>query len=271
MLLGLASAGVAAWAAGRMASSEKRETALVTFILIAVNCYQSHFTTVVKTYALAALLLAAGFLFLSWKGSRHGLLSSVLAGVFLALAAGTRISLAVLLPIVPIWLLLHARQGRARHEWLGFFAGATITLAILFLPFILSTAENFIFFNFSYHAARDAGGILPQLIYKAGFLSRWAAGYAVAFLIALALLLARMADKTAARRTPRIDRGKGFGTGLLWICAAAVTLVHLAAPFPYDDYQVAVFPLFAIALAVGGVRLAFDTVKSRVRLRYCLS
>jgi hypothetical protein len=36
---------------------------------------------------------------------------------------------------------------------------------------------------------------------------------------------------------------------LLWLCGLAVTLVHFAAPFPYDDYQVIVYPLLSAALA----------------------
>jgi len=37
---------------------------------------------------------------------------------------------------------------------------------------------------------------------------------------------------------------------LLWFCGALITLVHFVAPFPYDDYQVIVYPLLAAALAV---------------------
>ena len=36
----------------------------------------------------------------------------------------------------------------------------------------------------------------------------------------------------------------------LWIAVIAITLVHLTAPFPYDDYQVPVFPVLAVTLAV---------------------
>jgi hypothetical protein len=35
----------------------------------------------------------------------------------------------------------------------------------------------------------------------------------------------------------------------LWTGAALATLAHLAAPFPYDDYQVFVYPAFAAGLA----------------------
>jgi len=36
----------------------------------------------------------------------------------------------------------------------------------------------------------------------------------------------------------------------IWISAVAVSLVHLGAPFPYDDYQVFIYPFFAIAVAL---------------------
>ena len=34
----------------------------------------------------------------------------------------------------------------------------------------------------------------------------------------------------------------------IWLSVLAVTLVHFCAPFPYDDYQVPIFPLFAVAI-----------------------
>jgi hypothetical protein len=37
---------------------------------------------------------------------------------------------------------------------------------------------------------------------------------------------------------------------LLWFSGALITLVHFLAPFPYDDYQVIVYPLLSAALAV---------------------
>jgi len=50
--------------------------------------------------------------------------------------------------------------------------------------------------------------------------------------------------------------GKERSTGVrrqmpvvLWLCAGVMGLAHLTAPFPYDDYQVMVFPLFAAVLS----------------------
>jgi len=42
---------------------------------------------------------------------------------------------------------------------------------------------------------------------------------------------------------------------MLWLSAIFITLIHFLAPFPYDDYQVFVFPLLAIAMANAAIRL----------------
>ena len=53
----------------------------------------------------------------------------------------------------------------------------------------------------------------------------------------------------------------------IWISGAVITLVHLSAPFPYDDYQVPLFPLLAAALAAAlvGVVTRGDDEKKTVR------
>ena len=41
---------------------------------------------------------------------------------------------------------------------------------------------------------------------------------------------------------------------ILWLSIIAITLIHFLAPFPYDDYQVFVFPLLAIVIANAAIR-----------------
>ncbi|MCX6993696.1 MAG: hypothetical protein NT011_11225 [Kiritimatiellaeota bacterium] len=53
---------------------------------------------------------------------------------------------------------------------------------------------------------------------------------------------------TAAIAAPALMR-------ILWLSIIAITLIHFLAPFPYDDYQVFVFPLLAIAIANTAIRL----------------
>jgi hypothetical protein len=48
---------------------------------------------------------------------------------------------------------------------------------------------------------------------------------------------------------PRSPFERSF-ISLLWLSGTLITLVHLMAPFPYDDYQVVVYPLLSAALAV---------------------
>ena len=68
-----------------------------------------------------------------------------------------------------------------------------------------------------------------------------------------------------SRRTSRDPRMKAPATPqrflirLSWVSIAAVSLVHLGAPFPYEDYQAFIYPLFALAVAV----LAVNFVGSR--------
>lgn len=271
MLLGLSAAGIAAWAAARMTDSEKGTAALLTFMLLTLNCYHSQYTTLVKTYALCSLLLSGGVLFSTWSGTRHGRLASLLAGVLLALAAGTRISALLFIPVVFIWLLIGSRRGRSVYECLSFAAGAAITLALLFLPFMLAAPDNFRFFNIGYHSSREMAGGMKQLVYKAGFLSRWAGAYTVAFFLAIALMIRRLVRRKSPNRR-RLPRGQvdSRGTTWLWIGAAAISLVHIMAPFPYEDYQAAVFPLFAIAIAVGTVRMAFEAIRGKAGMKYFL-
>ena len=46
-----------------------------------------------------------------------------------------------------------------------------------------------------------------------------------------------------------------FSLAAVWACVAAVTALHFMTPFPYDDYQVMVFPLAAAALAAALLRV----------------
>ena len=63
----------ATWLAMRAGPRQaQRLTGGLCFILIAMNVYQSYFTTVVKTYSLASLFLGAGLLALAFVGPRRG-------------------------------------------------------------------------------------------------------------------------------------------------------------------------------------------------------
>ena len=255
-VLGLLCAAAGAWLARRLAGGGRgRQAALLAFVLIGVSVYQATFFTMVKTYALAAVFLLAGFLLVSVTG-RWRRTGSCLGGACLVLAAGTRSSSAVVIPIVFLGLLWQRRKQRPAEPnaaplsltgdpW-SFLVGAVLAGAAVFLPFCLAAPRAFWFGLVEYHAARETGGTVQMLAYKAGFISRTVFAYFPAVALLLVLLVRRF------WRVPhRLPSTVHCPLPLaLWLSAAVVTLVHFLAPFPYDDYQVMIYPLFAVALAV---------------------
>jgi hypothetical protein len=258
-LLGLAAALCTAWLARRLAGDSGRQAALLAFILTAVNVYQWRYWTLVKTYGLCALCLAPAFLLLAARHARRGMAAAVGAGALFAAAAAVRSSAGVLLPLVLAWLWWAdgAASGRParRRTALHVAAGAAAALAVCFAPFLVLAPEGLWFGLVEYHAARAPGGWGAAFAYKAGFVSRLVQAYFPAAVVALAAAAARCGGGGTRLRGADLARGARTLPGLLWMAVAALTLVHGAAPFPYEDYQVFVYPLFAAALAVGVSRL----------------
>ncbi|MFO7869969.1 MAG: hypothetical protein R6V03_00865 [Kiritimatiellia bacterium] len=259
-LLGFVSVICAAVLAAVMVHNDRqrRSAGLIAFALAGVNVYQAAFFATVKTYAPGALFITAGYLALavSWRAGKAGWPGVLLAGISLGLAAAVRISAGIILPIVFVGLLFS--RGRAGLSFV-FAAGAAAVCAGAYLPFLINAPRAFQFGIFEYHAGREAGGPLSYIIYKAGFLSRFARAYFVALALVTAGFLYRLfngrragGDKPA---DPADDQPAVFPVSLLWLGFAGVSLVHFLAPFPYDDYQVMIFPLFASAAAVFLVRL----------------
>lgn len=254
VLGGLAALG-AAWLAGRVAPSGQRAAAgLLALVLLAGNVYQSYFTTVVKTYALSSLGLVAGLVALSYTAGRVRSAAAFAAGVLLALSAGTRLSAGVALPVAGFFLLLQRRRiGDA--PWLLFGIGATLALAGMALPFLWCAPEGFRFGLLEYHSARAPGSLLQLLVFKAGFVSRLVQAYFFPLVLGAGLLGLRWI--APAEKTGPVSSAPGAPDSMapaLWITVLAITLVHLSAPFPYDDYQAMVFPVFAAVLAAALVR-----------------
>ena len=156
-----------------------------------------------------------------------------------------------------------AVEGGATGKSVAGVVGAGVAAAVIFLPFLWAAPECFLFDVFRYHAARRAGGWLPLLVYKLGFVSRVVQAYFVACGLLVAVLVARGVRAGGPPAETVCPVGRGF-LGMLWLAVVAVSLVHFLAPFPYDDYQVMVAPLAGAALAVGAVR----TVRSPAGLRW---
>lgn len=249
-LLGLASVGLFAALAGRLATAEAAPGArAAAWVLGAVNVYQSYFTTVVKTYSLCNLFLALGFLALANARGRRAAAWCAVSGAALALAAATRLSAAAAFGATGLWLVLGGRRAAPRG-WLAFGAGGAVVAALAFGPALRSAPEGLWFGLVEYHSGRDGGTALSAAVFRAGFLSRMALAYWPAAAAALGLLLFR-----GARDWRSGPAAHSSSAPLLW-SAGAMTLVHFFAPFPYDDYQAIVYPLFAAALAAALARAA---------------
>ncbi|MCS6771374.1 MAG: hypothetical protein NZ740_05040 [Kiritimatiellae bacterium] len=251
-LLGLASIVVAAVWAGRLAPRGRRAfAAFLAFAAIAVNVYHSYFTTVVKTYSLAALLLVLAFALLTPSGQPVvAPFRLFLSGFLLAAAAATRITLGLALAATGLVAIIHRREF-GRLGWVWFAAGGTVGLLLLLGVFYRMSPEVFRFFMFEYHAMRDSGGALKALAFKVGFLSRLSQGYFVPIAAGVGLAaVSWLGFRSGAPRQSAVERAA-------WLTVALVTVAHVAAPFPYDDYQVPIFPLFAALVAAGWARTPF--------------
>ena len=212
----------------------KGEAALIAFMLLGCNLYHLYYVAIPKTYALASMFVAIGFFALTAKRP----IFKLLAGFFLAWAAGTRISLGALLCAVGLGLLV-ARQWKVL---LWFCVGGFGGLALTYGPYLCDPgARAGLIAAQQYHAAR--GGF--DLVWAVGSVSRLVRWYLPVFIV-LGLGVAGMC------RTSETSRTKGTGV-LLW-GFLAVFVVQMLAPFPYEDYQVPIMGLLAVYAAVMFVR-----------------
>ncbi len=241
LVFGICGSLLAAWAAATLLPRRVRFHAAVTvFALLSCNVYHSYFTTIVKTYGLACCLMSAAALALSGIRGRTPAISAALCGFLLACAAGTRLSLGLALCVVGVYLLGLCRRKAQRWCWLWFGIGGISGLAVIFLPFVIPAFEQYRF-ALSFHGAREGGGV--DLLYVAGFCARWASGYLVLFALGIALVALRFSSGGAERERVAVWPA--------WLAVAiSISLVHMFSPYPYDDYQVPVMPLFAASFAV---------------------
>lgn len=235
--LGLCGILLAMALARRLVPEARRNTAaLVVFFLLATNLYHLYYVAIPKTYALASLFVLAGF-FLLTVAQRHAI-AALGAGLCLALAAGTRLSLGAILPVVGIGLLC-ARQGKAL---LAFCLGGLGGLTFVYGTFLLDPATRAgLVAAQTYHAAR--GGF--DLTWTVGSLSRLVRWYLPIFLV--------------------LGLGGFRHARLLLAAFLAVFVVQMLAPFPYEDYQVPIMGLLAVFAAVNFVGRT-DLILPRARL-----
>lgn len=236
-LLGILAA-IAASAAVRPAVPERRRglASMAVFALLACNVYHSYFTVIPKTYALASLMLSLGALAISrirgGRGWRDALLAAT-GGLAFAAAASTRLSLGIVLAVGGLFLLIDARRMKA--SWFFYGVGGMFGLAAFLLHGATGNFSAFLFANF-FHGARAIGGIAMA----AGSVSRLARNYMPVALLALTAILFHR-DGFRLRAIPRLAL-------LFTVLFASAFAVHLASPFPYDDYQVPAMPLLVCAV-----------------------
>lgn len=244
--------------------SYRRTTWWLTVMVAGINVYQSYFTVIVKTYAAAGLLLTAGFYLLGLNRQRPSRWALCGSAAALVLAAGARISLVVVAPLM-LFALLRLRQVWPR-AWLWFGVSGAATAAAVFLPVALAAPEGLWFGMVEYHAGRVSGGLFSALVLKAGFVSRMVQAYYPAFVIGLGLLAGRLfyGPVGVCATTPQILLKRFAGWSL-----ALVTMVHVASPFPYDDYQTVIYaPACALLIAAFVRRIDYAGGDRCLRLRW---
>lgn len=206
--------------------------ALLVICLLGLNVFQMQYTATVKTYPLAAYFLCLALLgWLSYQQNRRtGTL--MLCALALSAATATRLSLAVFFLPLGISLILQ-RKRDGDKAWLMFALSGFAGLLLFFGPFLLQAPAGLRFGLLTYHAGRQIES--PWLL-KAGFLSRVIQAYLPALLLLLLLL----------------PRWQSWQPGLrsLFLGIAAVSLLHLLTPFPYDDYQAALYPAMVLLIAI---------------------
>lgn len=254
-MLGIFFASVAAYCLAP--NGRKGSAAIVAMSLLGLCPVYSYFTAIPKTYALAGLFVSAGMFSLVSRKR----FSFEIAAAFFALAAGVRLSLGVILAAVGFCLLIFCRRKELRFAWLRFGIAGGVMLAIIFVPVLLSSYDNFVFCQ-TYHVHRETPDLLYRLVLMGGFASRLLQAYfpMVALFLASALVV-----WFTTKRQHQSNQNKGMLTRVAgWVKSTAIEhlfvviiafaflatlFVHGTAPFPYDDYQTPGMPLFAVIVA----------------------
>lgn len=219
--------------------------------LACCNVYHVYFTTIPKTYALASCLIMIGYVLLSMGARGHTkyptwvlVTCSLASGFLIALAAGTRLSMGLLLPITAVAMMVTWRQ--TGKTWLWFSVGGSLGLALVYLPALFYAPKEFIFAQ-TFHTAR--GG--RDLFFIAGSVSRIVRFYLPVAMLASALIVFqvfRSKHAVCSKARPGLNDWP-----FIWCIAfLGVFVLQLLTPYPYDDYQVPVMGLL-IAAVVGWV------------------
>ena len=253
-----------------VAPAQRSAAGLAVFALLAGNLYHVYFTTIPKTYALGSLFLINGFLLLAVGlglgrdavpafGRRFA--ACVASGMALAFASGTRISLILVLPVVGFFLLARFRAWRWAFLWFGL--GGLIGLFLTYGFFALDPSSRAgLLAAQQYHAAR--GGFDP--FFAIGAVSRLVRGYAALGVVLFSGLLCGVKGEKSEKgeKGEKGENGEKGERHFLWMMGlsfAAVFVLQLSAPFPYDDYQVPLMGLLTVSIVVWVFRRGVSPVR----------
>lgn len=251
-LIGLGGSIACAYLAALLTTGEnvrRRTAALIAFTLLACNIYHVYFTTIPKTYSLGSLFVLLGFLSLVQGVRKKCAALFCVSGFLLALASGTRISLVLILGVVGVSLLLMFKHYRWAFFWFGI--GGVIGLALTYGYFAFDDASRTTLLAAQeYHASRGASG----LMFAIGSISRLVRGY-FALVVVGVMACAMWGAKHYGGQSDgeKSDASTVFLSWVLILSALVVMGLQLAAPFPYDDYQV---PVMGLIAAVAAARFA---------------
>lgn len=226
---------------------------LLLWAFLGLNLWYVTFTAIPKAYALCVLGLAAGFRLLSGARPKTGLpwWGAALAGAVFGLLPGVRLSMGAVLPVAGLWLLWR-RDWAGPRAWLWFGLGGAAGLLAALGPDLLLWPDAF-WAAQRFHATRAEMGFFGV----PGCLARVLRLNPILAAVGALLLLLWHTGKPALK-----SPGEGAPAIQLWLCCAgALALVHLAAPVPYDDYQVPTLFLLGMAVAAGFNALPFDSLR----------
>ena len=232
--------------ARRLVSPEHRAAAgLIAFLLLGSNLYHLYYLSIPKTYALGAFFTAMGFYNLTFAGgrSRRSAFAAFVSGAALAFACGARVSLAVMPSLVALYLLV-SRRWRVFFPFAG---GGALAFGLVYGAFLFDpqALEGLIAAQ-RYHAGR--GGF--DAVFTVGSISRLTRWYLPVF-----VLLGMGCICGSVRKV-----------SLPLACFAAVFLLQMFAPFPYEDYQVPIMGVLAVAAAATFSECAFADAKMKTLL-----
>lgn len=254
------------------------QAGLIAMALIATNPYQIYFFTIVKTYALASFLLMVSIYFFSSNFNKT--VSYTLALIFAILATATRLSIAPAAGLLLLYIILKEIK-KPQIFIVPLLAGLLIFWLWLYRFYKLAP-ENFIFFNFVYHSQRYIGNLNRILLYKIGFVSRLIQNY-LAFFILLAFSLFFCFSKLCKQDesvkftyyplSSFLDKITFFKASVytmqskvlfITIVFCFITIAHISANMPYDDYQTVCMPILAILI---GIFLSFLLQKAEKEIK----